>query len=373
MVNSRIKDTRLPSPASKPEGRKSHPGGAMKASARGHLEYASDVLCCPRCAGNIYINDDIIKCFACGQGYSIESEIPLLFWPNEWEDGRKDVTEIVKAFYEKVPFPNYDDCDSTGSLIDKAKRSVFISLLDEQIPFGTMILEIGCGTGQLTNFLGVANRTVFGTDICLNSLRLAQEFKEKNVIAGSHFLQMNLFRPVFKPETFHLVYCTGVLHHTSDPFAGFQSIARLVRPNGYIVIGLYHRYGRLMHDFRRIIINVCRGRARFLDQRLRKRTKIGKTQRDAWFADQYNHPHESKHTINEIMTWLEQTGFAFVKSIPKARLFESFQSDERLFTPGAPGEWFERMLVDYGMVLTGRKEGGYFIVIGQKKSDSMHV
>ena len=39
------------------------------------------------------------------------------------------------------------------SLIDKANKSIFAKFLDEQIKFGSKILEVGCGTGQLSNFL----------------------------------------------------------------------------------------------------------------------------------------------------------------------------------------------------------------------------
>jgi len=48
----------------------------------------------------------------------------------------------------KTSFPNYDDLDSVGSLIEKARRGVFAKLLDDQIPFGAHVIECGCGTGQ---------------------------------------------------------------------------------------------------------------------------------------------------------------------------------------------------------------------------------
>lgn len=91
------------------------------------------------------------------------------------EDQARGVTDVVKAFYEENPFPNYDDLDSEESLIEKASRGIFARLLDEQIPQGAFVLEAGCGTGQLTKFLGMHwNRRVFGSDICLKSLRLAK-------------------------------------------------------------------------------------------------------------------------------------------------------------------------------------------------------
>src|SRR4029077_6580167 len=107
----------------------------------------------------------------CGAIYPFSEEgIPLLFCPNEGWTDRKDVTDAVKAFYEQYPFPNYDDVDSRESLAEKASRGTFARLLDEQIPFGSMVLDVACGTGQMTNFLGQSwKRKIIGTDICLNS------------------------------------------------------------------------------------------------------------------------------------------------------------------------------------------------------------
>ena len=96
-------------------------------------------------------------------------------------------------------------------------------------------------------------RTVFGADLCLDSLALGNQFKTKQGLSHSTFLQMNLFRPAFKAESFDLVVCSGVLHHTSDPELGFKSVSKLVKTNGHITIGLYNRYSRMSTDLRRLI------------------------------------------------------------------------------------------------------------------------
>jgi SAM-dependent methyltransferase len=295
----------------------------------------------------------------------VSDGIPLLFWPNQWEGSARDVTEVVKSFYEATPFPNYDDFDSVGTLIAKARQGRFAKLLDDQVPPGTRILECGCGTGQLTNFLSIANRTVFGTDICLNSLRLGHEFGRKNRLNGAHFLQMNLFRPIFKPASFDLVVSSGVLHHTSDPFRAFQSISTLVKPGGYLMVGLYHRWGRLITDFRRLVFRLTRDRFTFLDPNLRQ-GGFAAAKRRAWFMDQYKHPHESKHTIGEVLGWLRQIGFRFVTSVPRSKPFQPFGDGDSLFRPEPAGSWLERGMVELGMALRGSREGGFFVVTARR-------
>jgi SAM-dependent methyltransferase len=246
---------------------------------------------------------------------------------------------------------------------------LFAKLLDDQIPFGTRILECGCGTGQLTNFLSVAMRTVIGTDICFNSLKMAQEFKNNNGLERAHFYQMNLFRPCFKPQSFDLVISNGVLHHTSDPFLAFKSISALVRPQGYVLIGLYHKYGRIITDLRRLVFKMAKDKFKFLDRRAVDED-ISRAKRDSWFMDQYKNPHESKHTVGEVLHWLDKTGFIFMHSIPKTVPFAGIGESERLFNPDKLGNWFERFLVNIGMIVAGHREGGFFVIIAKKSKVS---
>jgi len=333
------------------------------------LAERADVFICPACAGGLRASDDLLglQCLNCNRYFGSEAGIPLLFWPNEWSDGQKDVTDAIRAFYEENPFPNYDDLDSAWSLRQKAEKGVFARLLDEQIAHGAMILEVGCGTGQLSNFLGMRwGRAVFGTDICLNSLRMGQDFRQRNQIGGVAFLQMNLFRPVFKADSFDLVICNGVLHHTSDPFLGFRSLSKLVKKGGFLIVGLYNTYGRIPTDIRRVVLKAMKGRFMYLDPRLRDRS-LGEVRKRTWFADQYLNPHESKHTIGDVLRWFDKSGIQYVSSIPKCKAFDRFSPDERLFEADDRGTRLDHFLVQSGMLLGGGREGGFFMTIGRKQ------
>ena len=323
-------------------------------------------LCCPRCGGDFEPSAEKLVCAACGQAFGVEGNLPLLLWPNEWDDAKRDVTEQVRAFYEETPFPNYDDFDSVASLARKAREGRFAQLLDEQVPPRARILECGCGTGQLSNFLGSANRTVFGSDLSLPSLRLGEAFRVANGLGTVQFLQMNLFRPAFRAGRFDLVIANGVLHHTSDPRAAFASIARLVRPGGFLLVGLYHRFGRLVTDLRRVIFRLSGDRFTSLDPNLRDAGKSA-AKRRAWFRDQYQHPHESKHTIGETIGWMRELGFEFVRSLPSTHPFAASDEREKLFEPEAPGGWLERAVAELGMAFSGSREGGFFIVIARRR------
>ncbi len=328
--------------------------------------WAADVIACPACGGPLLGGPASLSCPRCPRSFPVEDGIPLLFIPTDFASGGRDVTDVVKSFYEETPFPNYDAIDSVATLVAKAREGLYARLLDEQIPPGARVLDLGCGTGQLANFMSLASRTVVGSDLCLNSLRLGSRFAASQGLRSVAFLQMNLFRPALRAASFHIVLCNGVLHHTSDPLGGFRSLLRLVMPGGFVVIGLYNRYGRLMQDLRRVIFRASGRRLAWLDPYLRG-GRLGAEKVRAWYMDQYRHPHESKHTMGEVLRWFEAQGVEFLAGIPPYRLEEEFDDSFRLFQAHPCGTPLDRARSQARLIRTGNKEGGFFVTIGRKR------
>jgi carbamoyltransferase len=300
-----------------------------------------------------------------GRRYPILDGIPRLFALTENGNDRRDVTEIVKQFYEETPFPNYDDLDNPRALLEKAREGMFARLLNEQIPYGARVVEIGCGTGQLTNYLAIAHRTVLGVDVCLNSLRLAERFKSEHGIERATFAQMNLFRPALKDGFFDFVISNGVLHHTADCRRAFARISRLAKPGGYVIVGLYNAFSRRIHHARVGLYRLTGLTSRLLDPHFARVGGNGK--REAWFRDQYCHPHETCHTLDEVMRWMAEDGLEFVNSIPKPEAGPGLTPDERMFARNDPGTAFGRVVSQLAYMGSGYREGGFFIVIGRRR------
>ena len=324
-----------------------------------------ELLACPVCHAGLQTTETQLQCTGCSRSYPVDGGIPMLFVPDDPNVRPEDVTDIVKAFYEEHPFPNYDDIDSDSSLAEKAQRGVLARLMDEQIPRNARVLEVGCGTGQLSNFLGMqSSRRVIGSDMCLHSLRLAKDFRDRWRIKGANFMQMNLFKPALKTASFDVVMSMGVLHHTADPRGAFESIARVLKPGGFIIIGLYNKIGRLPTDLRRFLFKVGGDTLSFLDSHMRDK-RYNDERKRAWFLDQYKHPHESKHTFSEVITWFEANGVEYMSSIPKVE-GGAFTDKEKLFEPHPKGTKTSRFFTDLEMLLTGGDDGALFVTIGRK-------
>ncbi len=341
----------------------------MSSLPSNHLQEHLEVFQCPYCSGSIAVTHDV-HCAECGRAYPVEDGIPRFYVPSdpESEDERdiEGLTQRVQAFYEETPFPNYEETESIEDLVAKAERGIFARMLNDQLPFNSRVLEVGCGTGQLSNFLGIAQRTLFGADMTLNSLRLANEFRTRNALDNVGFYQMNLYRPVFRPESFDVVLCSGVLCATAEPHRGFLSVAPLVKRGGYLLIGTYNTYGRLVTDIRRLMMRAFGNRWSVLDPNLRNEY-LGAEKKKAWFEDQYHHPCETKQSFGEVLSWFNESGFEFVSGIPSPKAFESFRDDAEIFKRHSVGNSLDHFIVQTRLIFSGSLEGGFFIMIGQRK------
>ena len=274
-----------------------------------------------------------------------------------------DTTVRVRDFYEETPFPNYEDLETPAELVAKAARGTLASLLDRDIPFRVRVLDIGCGTGQLPLYLSLASREVVGADLSRASLKLGEEFRRRNRLARIRFVQGDLFQSPFRPSSFDYVISTGVLHHTADPARALAAVAELVKPGGYLVAGFYNAFARLPLKARRVILRLTGGRVRWIDPVLRRHT-VSSAKKTSWYRDQYQHPAEVSVSLDTVLKWFRETGLTYVATVPD---IANRSPDANLFTSSSPGSRAGRLLSQIGWAFTIGREGGLFVVIGQKR------
>ena len=131
------------------------------------------------------------------------------------------------------------------------------------------------------------------------------------------------------------------------------------------MVGLYSAYSRSLHYALRAIFRWTGLVHHWLEPHFRKVTAQGK--RDAWFRDQYCHPHESCHTLDEILGWLDADRLEFVNSIPKPIVGPVLTPDEQLFAPRSAGRPLQRMFSQLADTDRGYREGGFFVVVARRK------
>ena len=275
--------------------------------------------------------------------------------------------EKVIDFYSESPFPNYENNDDKSSINFKGDKNYLSREFKRFIGFNKNVLEVGCGTGQLSLYFGIGtNNRVFALDPTINSINLGNEFSKKNKINNVRFVNADIFDDVFNNKSFDFIWTNGVLHHTKNPSLAFDLISKYLKNNGYILLGLYNKYGRLRTLFRRILYKIFGSTLiKLLDPTLRNIKKGNDRQIKAWIRDQYEHPVESLHTLDEVLKWFKKNNIEFINSVPSCNLI--YNKNLNLFEKTSKGNFFSRLYSQISMLFNNLgADGGLFIVIGKK-------
>ncbi len=283
------------------------------------------------------------------------------------------ILKVVNEFYEANPFPGFNPgkYESRQDLV--ARASWYAQRIDAEIPFGASVIDVGCGTGQLACLLALKERRVVGIDYSQHSLELARTLKERLALKHVEFQRKNILDWDLSPNAFDYVFCNGVLHHTSDPYGGFKNLVAITKPGGMLIVGLYNYYGRFMLLVRRRIVALL---SRFdpgaRDRAIKKQLvelEDDEEKRRTWFADQYLHPHESTHTVREVLGWFRENGIDYVSSFPKIELFGSMP--KRIFRERRVARFrsnpLAHIVVQLAWIITQNAGGGYFVLVGRKR------
>src|SRR5215470_11940182 len=318
------------------------------------MDDLADLLVCPACSGPMSAN---WQCASCGSRFEAPDGIPNLRLPGDAP------TETVRLFYEEAPFPGYRPRESLTGLRARAGRSAFARLLDRAIAGDARIVEVGCGTGQMCLFLSRADRVIVGADLTRASLALGAAAARRFGLERVRFVETDLARPGLKARAFDVVYSSGVVHHTPDPRAAFARLARLARPGGTIVVGVYNAFARLPSRLRRLAARALGFRRVPFDPVLRDRQQ-DPGRRQAWLYDQYRHPEEHRHTLAEVQRWFAENGVEFLRTFPSAVLGDD---PADLFVRAVDDWRFEGWLAQLGWMWTIGREGGLFFTIGRRR------
>ena len=113
---------------------------------------------------------------------------------------------------------------------------------------GKEIIDVGCGGGRYSNALKTLGaKKVIGVDYGSDGIKLARKnYKKKNL----YFKKQNVLNLKFPDNNFDIVFCNGVLHHTSNRDKGIKELIRVCKPGGYVFLYLYG-IGGLFWDARK--------------------------------------------------------------------------------------------------------------------------
>lgn len=276
-------------------------------------------------------------------------------------------TKSVTDFYKVSPFPNYKDSDNSLSILDKGNKNLLAYKFKKFIGMNKTILEVGCGTGQLSNYFALnTNNNIVALDPTIESLKLAKNFSDQNQIKNINFVNADIFDEVLSDNFFDFIWCNGVLHHTKNPKKAFNIVAKTLKSKGYILVGLYNKIGRIRTIFRKYLSKIFGLKLLEIFDPTLKKLKLSQSEKKAWINDQYFHPIESLHTLDEVLLWFKDNNIEYINSIPSCD-FEYIKDYNNLFKKTPEGDLYSRLFNQFNMIFNKLgSDGGLFVVIGKK-------
>jgi SAM-dependent methyltransferase len=160
-----------------------------------------------------------------------------------------EVSRKVRDQYEENPYPRWNVIESPPSMItvDEFLRSKFpLARFKTPTRKLTDFLVAGCGTGKgpigcAKLFRGV---NILAVDLSLASLAYAKRMSEMLGLKNIEFSQADINLLPAIPRTFDVITSTGVLHHMADPFRAWRGLLSMLRPGGFMHVGLYSELAR---------------------------------------------------------------------------------------------------------------------------------
>lgn len=226
-----------------------------------------------------------------------------------------------------------------------------------------LILDAGCGTGFSTLKLIQANpkARIVAVDLSQPSLEIAQKRLQQAGVSDQQvtWIQADL-QTLEYPEHFDFIYCTGVLHHLSDPQAALISLRRHLKPHGLAAFMLYNPHARteiraiqtvlhqlwkdpkdlqegltLCRTFFRGLPSTHPFRQRFLRDQAIVRRELGEAfaLSDAFLVDTYLQVCEQAYDLEQWWQMLNDTGWQLLRFLDE----DSWQPARYL--PGLPDYW----------------------------------
>jgi tetratricopeptide (TPR) repeat protein/2-polyprenyl-3-methyl-5-hydroxy-6-metoxy-1,4-benzoquinol methylase len=161
----------------------------------------------------------------------------------------REVSRRVRNQYEENPYPRWVRIPQ----IEKA--STISGYLCRKFPFASFqrqssyeiaeILCACCGAGQMALEIAQSLKgRILGVDLSLKSLGYAKRKALELGISSIEFAQADVMELSALGRSFDLVECSGALHYFADPFAGWRVLLSLLRPGGYMLLGLYSKIAR---------------------------------------------------------------------------------------------------------------------------------
>ncbi|MBI2839238.1 MAG: class I SAM-dependent methyltransferase [Acidobacteria bacterium] len=239
------------------------------------------------------------------------------------------IQQRVVGMYHKHPWPGDRRSDE-----EMGWRLKCLGITPEDY-VGKTVLELGCGTGDYALWYATHGaKHVTAVDLSDGSLARAREKAADGNVKNITFIKHDVLTLDLPSNSFDYVYSVGVMHITGDTFGGFKNLVRMAKPGAPVIFSVPNKFTRGALRPKQWIChwlggNDLEARARWAKRlfpisvwRLKKRFH-GLNNEELVF-DNFALPHETIHTVGELLSWFDKTGVKYMGGFPPFRVQDYF-------------------------------------------------
>jgi 2-polyprenyl-3-methyl-5-hydroxy-6-metoxy-1,4-benzoquinol methylase/uncharacterized protein YbaR (Trm112 family) len=301
---------------------------------------------CPRCGEDLVVDDversedpedaDLASgalCCRSGHMYPIRNGVPRLLESERFESAAA-ARSINESFSREWGHFDYDEDRTWGETVEQ-RRTDFLRHIDHDAASlrGKAVLDAGCGNGMLSHAMSTFGCEVVATDLS-ESVEAAHRHLANREPRRSYFLQSDLMQPALRPESFDVIFCAGVLHHTPSTRGTLEQVIKALAPGGTIFIWLYWDVPglkpTLSEALRRVVSplparlkhavvwallpqSLIRQYIRSVRDGTGRAGRLNRREVLVRMLDSYTPRYRWRHTPEEVRGWFDELGFTDAK------------------------------------------------------------
>jgi ubiquinone/menaquinone biosynthesis C-methylase UbiE/uncharacterized protein YbaR (Trm112 family) len=220
-------------------------------------------LICPECRSEkldlgVYssvgglIEQGIIRCLSCNSWHRIEGGIidllPRSFASNprkaafaqryslvldEQRPSRLEEQKIGQINFFAEGYEDYEEKVANSPYFKALDEVHFRSWIKRTLNPGTIVFDVGCGTGRQLIPLAESGSRVVGLDLSEEMLRLTRmKLKKIGLVKSVDLIVADAENIPLKSQSFDACVMVGTLHHVASPYCAIQSAASKIKAGG---------------------------------------------------------------------------------------------------------------------------------------------
>jgi len=298
---------------------------------------------------NEHVLTGTLICNTCNSTYQIKEGVPCILFDRH-EKNDHDIKELQNETMKKFGFewtyfkdwgwleqvPNVPEADEKyfGALLENSASAFWSKSLfqkDDLSP-SHWVLDAGCGNGRFTYQAALTGANIIGIDLGSGVFSAFEHLKN---MPNVHIVQGDLFYLPFVQHVFDRVFSIGVLMHTGNAAKAFDSLCKVLKPNGIIVAHVYGK-GRRSYEILDTGIRSLTTRmplsmqirfarmtaafARWLRKEPRKKlynkifSHINLLPTEIHMFDWWSAPIATHHTEEEVSSWFEKNKLKILRT-----------------------------------------------------------